>query len=73
MPISDKRLAEIAAIADEDIDTSELPEADESWFKGAKLVMPHGGRRSPRAVDDRETPRSPTAGLDSTSPPRPVS
>ena len=73
MPVSEKRLAEIAAIADEDIDTSELPEADESWFKGAKPVMPHGGKSAPRAVDDRETRRSPKTGLDSTSRPRPVS
>ncbi len=40
MPISKKRLAEIAAIADEDIDTSEIPEADEEFFKKAKLTMP---------------------------------
>ena len=43
MPVSQKRLAEIAAIADDDIDTSEIPEADEAWFKGAKLVLPQGG------------------------------
>ena len=43
VPISKKRLAEIAAIADDDIDTSEIPEADEAWFKGAKLVLPQGG------------------------------
>ena len=42
MPVSQKRLAEIAAIADDDIDTSEIPEADEAWFKGAKLVLPQG-------------------------------
>ena len=38
-----ERLAEIAAIAGEDIDTSEIPEADEAWFEGAKLVLPQGG------------------------------
>ncbi len=42
MPISKKRLAEIAAIADEDIDTSDIPEADEEFFKKAKLVVPGG-------------------------------
>ena len=40
MPISKKRITEIAAIADEDIDTSEIPEATEDFFKGAKLVLP---------------------------------
>jgi superfamily II DNA or RNA helicase len=40
MPISKKRLAEIAAIADEDIDTSDIPEADEEFFKKAKLTLP---------------------------------
>lgn len=41
MPISKKRLAEIAAIADEDIDTSDIPEADEEFFKKAKLILPN--------------------------------
>lgn len=40
MPISKKRLAEIAAIADEDIDTSDIPEAGEEFFKRAKLIIP---------------------------------
>jgi hypothetical protein len=40
MPISKKRLAEIAAIADEDIDTSDIPEADEKFFKKVKLISP---------------------------------
>src|SRR5271165_1083702 len=40
MTISKKRLAEIAAIADEDIDTSDIPEAGEEFFKKAKLTMP---------------------------------
>ena len=43
MPVSQKRLGEIAAIADEDIDTTDIPEADEAWFEGAKLVRPPGG------------------------------
>jgi len=37
MPISKKRLAELAAITDEAIDTSEISEADEAFFKRAKL------------------------------------
>src|SRR3984893_8808355 len=46
MPISKKRLAEIAAIADEDIDTSDIPEAGEEFFKTAKLTVPSGYARS---------------------------
>lgn len=42
MPISKKRLAEIAALPDENIDTSDIPEVDQSFFKTAKLVMPAG-------------------------------
>ena len=42
MPISKERLAEIEAIADEDIDTSEIPEAGEDFFKKARLVAPDG-------------------------------
>jgi superfamily II DNA or RNA helicase len=38
MPITDKRLAEIQSIADEDIDTSDIPEADASFFQRAKRV-----------------------------------
>src|SRR3984893_18449599 len=46
MPISKRRLAEIAAIADEDIDTSDIPEADEEFFKRAKLIVPGGSTLS---------------------------
>jgi superfamily II DNA or RNA helicase len=46
MPISKKRLAEIAAIADEDIDTSDIPEAGEEFFKKAKLITPGGSAPS---------------------------
>jgi superfamily II DNA or RNA helicase len=44
MPISKKRAAEIEAIADEEIDTSDIPEAGEEFFRNAKLVLPSGGR-----------------------------
>ena len=67
MPISQKRLAEIAAIADEDIDTSEIPEADEAWFKGAKLVIPQRGGSAPTPTDDMETRLSAGTALASTS------
>lgn len=40
MPTSKERLAEIAAIPDEVIDTSDIPELDESFFENARLVMP---------------------------------
>jgi superfamily II DNA or RNA helicase len=40
MSISKKRMAEIAAIADADIDTSDIPEAGEAFFRKAKLTMP---------------------------------
>lgn len=40
MHSAEKRLAEIAAIPDEDIDTSEIPEATEAFFKNAKVVLP---------------------------------
>ena len=39
MPISIKRLAEIESINEEDIDTSDIPEVDESFFRAAQLVM----------------------------------
>jgi hypothetical protein len=44
MPISDKRLAEIMAIKDEDIDTSDIPEAVEADFLRARIVR---GSRPP--------------------------
>lgn len=73
MPISQKRLAEIAAIADDDIDTSEIPEGDEVWFKSAKLVLPKGAEGNAGPVDDMETARSTVSELDSASQPQPVS
>ena len=70
MPISKKRLAEIAAIADEDIDTSEIPEADETWFRGARLIIPQEGRSTAKSTDDTETRRSAGTALASMSQPR---
>ena len=40
MSISKKRLQEIEAIQDEDIDYSDIPEADESFWRRAELRMP---------------------------------
>ena len=51
MPISKERLAEIDAIPDEGIDTSDIPEMDEKFFATAKLVMPPGA--SKKAVSMR--------------------
>lgn len=42
MTISKKRLAELEAMRDEDIDTSDIPELDASFFETAKLVLPAG-------------------------------
>ncbi len=42
MPISNERLAEIAAIPEEKIDTSDISEMDEKFFAAARLVMPPG-------------------------------
>jgi hypothetical protein len=40
MPIADSRLSEIQATANADIDTSEIPEADASFFQRARRVPP---------------------------------
>ena len=40
MPISKERLAEIAAIPEAKIDTSDIPEMDKEFFASAKLVLP---------------------------------
>ncbi len=40
MSISKKRLREIEAIKDEDIDYSDIPEADEDFWRRAELQMP---------------------------------
>lgn len=40
MPVSKKRLAEIATIPDDRIDTSDIPEMGGAFFAAAKLVVP---------------------------------
>ena len=40
MSISKKRLQEIEAIQDENIDYSDIPEADENFWRRAELQMP---------------------------------
>ncbi len=45
MPIPKERLAEIDAIPEAKIDTSDIPEMDEEFFASAKLVLPPGTSR----------------------------
>ena len=40
MPVSQKRLEEIKAIPDADIDTSDIPELDDEYWEEARLVIP---------------------------------
>jgi|ETNmetMinimDraft_13_1059891.scaffolds.fasta_scaffold194069_1 uncharacterized protein (DUF4415 family) len=40
MSISKKRLAEIDAIEDDEIDTSDIPELDRSFFENARFLIP---------------------------------
>lgn len=61
MPITDKRLAEIQSIADEDIDTSDIPEADASDFHRARRVPPRDTQRS-GPVAPRPPPVQPSRG-----------
>jgi superfamily II DNA or RNA helicase len=46
MVISKKRLAELAAMPESKIDTSDIPESDEAFFKSAKLRQPQASYRS---------------------------
>lgn len=45
MPVSKDRLAEIDAIPDGEIDTSDISEMDEQFFATATLVLPPGTSR----------------------------
>ena len=47
MAISKARLAEIAAIPDEQIDTSDIPELGDDFFRNARLVMPTEKTKTP--------------------------
>ena len=51
MTISKKRLAEIAAIREEDIDYSDIPELDEMFWKNAELRMPESKDRITVRID----------------------
>jgi hypothetical protein len=59
MPISKERAAEIAAIADKDIDTSDTPEAGEEFFRNAELRLPeHSASALPSGSVEGKKPRS---------------
>ena len=45
MNISDKRLKELAARRDKDIDHSDIPELDEAFWNNARLVLPKPSKR----------------------------
>lgn len=52
MSISKERLDEIKNIRDDQIDYSDIPQADEEWFKNAKLKMPKGKTGFVKLDDD---------------------
>lgn len=45
LSISDERIAELAAMPDEDIDTSDIPELDEAFWQNARVRFPGGKER----------------------------
>jgi hypothetical protein len=61
MSISKKRLAEIAAIPDEKIDTSDIPEVPPGFFQTARLILPEnkGGREEAEPHGGGASTRSP--------------
>ena len=46
-PISKKRAAEIAAISDKDIDTSDIPEAGAEFFRNAEFRLAEDAASAP--------------------------
>jgi superfamily II DNA or RNA helicase len=52
MPISKERAAEIAAVPDDKIDTSDIPEQSAAFFRAAKLVVP--GATEARSTVEKE-------------------
>lgn len=51
-PVSEERLREIAAIPDEEIDFSDIPELDEAWFAEAKLWTPPSKKQITLRLDE---------------------
>jgi uncharacterized protein (DUF4415 family) len=50
MTISPQRLAQIEAIPEDQIDYSDIPQMDETFFKAARLVMPSGTQKQPISI-----------------------
>ncbi len=57
MSISKRRLDEIAAMTDEDIDTSDIPEMAEAFFANARLHLPGGQAATGRGANIAGQPR----------------
>jgi len=51
-PISEKRLRELAAIPDDEIDFSDIPELDEAWFAEAVVWTPPSKKQITLRLDD---------------------
>lgn len=51
-PISKERLRELAAIPDEEIDFSDIPELDEAWFAEAVVWTPPTKKQITLRLDD---------------------
>jgi uncharacterized protein (DUF4415 family) len=51
-PIREKTNEELAAMADSEIDYSDIPELDEEWFKTAELVYPKPKHSITIRIDD---------------------
>ena len=45
LSISEERMAELAALSDDDIDTSDIPELDDEFWKNARVRFPGGKER----------------------------
>jgi hypothetical protein len=62
--ISEERMAEIKSIDDKDIDTTEIPEVGEDFFKKAKLVFPTKSRIKTAGRSTGDMPPEMRAELD---------
>ncbi|WP_291845265.1 BrnA antitoxin family protein [Maricaulis sp.] len=51
-PISEERLRELAAIPDDEIDFSDIPELDEAWFAEAVVWTPPTKKQITLRLDD---------------------
>lgn len=51
-PVSEERLRELAAIPDDKIDVSDIPELDEAWFAKATLWTPPSKKQVTLRLDE---------------------